>query len=143
MDRLTAEARSANMRAVRRRDTAPEMAVRRLLYSAGYRYRLHAKKLPGAPDIILQRYRVAVFVHGCFWHSHNCPRGRRPTSRSEFWNPKLDKNLERDRRSQAALRAAGWQVAVIWECRIPQGCRELLRSLNRARRRQATLSGRH
>ncbi|MFZ3236852.1 MAG: very short patch repair endonuclease [Stellaceae bacterium] len=115
-DKVPAAVRSKMMAAVRSKDTGPERAVRSALFSAGYRYRLHRRDLPGAPDIVLPRYRIAVFVHGCFWHGHDCPRGRRPASNVEFWNAKLDQNLARDRASRAALEAAGWTVATVWEC---------------------------
>lgn len=128
-DTVTPAIRSAMMAAVRGKDTGPERAVRAALLSAGYRYRLHRRDLPGAPDIVLSRFRVAVFVHGCFWHGHRCPRGRRPTSNIDFWNAKLDKNVARDRRNRAALRTAGWHVMVIWECSLAAGCRRLLRQL--------------
>jgi DNA mismatch endonuclease (patch repair protein) len=122
------------MAAVRGKNTIPEKIVRTALFSAGYRYRLHRRDLPGSPDITLPRFHMAVFVHGCFWHGHGCARGRRPTSKTEFWNPKLDKNMERDQHNQALLRAAGWDVVVIWECRIDEGCRELMRRLDDQRR---------
>jgi DNA mismatch endonuclease (patch repair protein) len=118
------------MSLVRGRDTLPERAVRSALFSAGYRYRLHRKDLPGSPDILLPKHRLAVLVHGCFWHGHNCPKGRRPTSNVEFWNDKLDRNLERDRRSKALLEADGWKVLIIWECEVAEGIASLLRGLS-------------
>lgn len=119
------------MAAVRGRDTKPEWAVRVLLFAAGYRYRLHRRDLPGSPDIVLPRYRVAVFVHGCFWHGHDCARGRRPTSNVDFWTAKLNGNIERDKRNQAALKSAGWRVIVIWACRIDKDYRKLSKLLER------------
>lgn len=116
MDRLTTEARSANMRAVRRKDTAPEMAVRRLLHATGYRYRLHAKKLPGSPDIVFPGRLKVIFVHGCFWHGHDCRAGQRPQSREDFWYPKIAKNQQRDAVALGALANLGWQTLCVWEC---------------------------
>jgi DNA mismatch endonuclease, patch repair protein len=133
-DKVIPEIRSKMMAAVRGKDTAPERAVRRALFAAGYRYRLHRVDLPGAPDIILPRFRVAVFVHGCFWHGHDCSRGGRPASNLEFWNRKLDANLARDRRNQAALRAAEWRVEIIWQCSLLAGCTRLLAYLDAMRR---------
>lgn len=104
------------MAQVRGKHTKPELLVRRVLFAAGFRYRLHSRKLPGNPDIVLPRYRTAVFVHGCFWHGHGCRRSRRPASNREFWDKKLDGNIARDRLAQDALREAGWNVEVIWEC---------------------------
>lgn len=129
------------MAAVRGKNTTPERTVRHALFAAGYRYRLHRRDLPGAPDITLPRFRTAIFVHGCFWHGHDCPRGRRPTSNTEFWNRKLDGNIKRDRQNQAALRATGWRVEVIWQCSLVAGCERLLGQLDAARR--STLSGRN
>ncbi len=117
------------MAAVRGKNTRPELAVRSALFRAGYRYRLHRRDLPGSPDIVLPRYRVVVFVHGCFWHGHDCPRGRRPASNVEFWNTKLERNVARDRASRAALEAAGWTVAVIWQCSAAHDTEHLLRRL--------------
>lgn len=114
------------MAAVRGKDTAPERAVRAALFSTGYRYRLHRRDLPGSPDIVLPRYCVAVFVHGCFWHGHDCLRGRRPASNVEFWNTKLDRNLARDRANRTALEAAGWTVVTVWECSIAHDIEHLL-----------------
>ena len=116
MDRLSPEQRSANMRAVRRSDTAPEMAVRRLLFRAGYRYRLHDGALPGRPDIVFNGRRKVVFVHGCFWHGHECPRGRLPKSRVDYWRARVDRNRQRDGRVLAELALVGWEALVVWEC---------------------------
>lgn len=117
MDRITPECRSANMRAVRSRNTKPELLVRRAVHRLGYRYRLHRSQLPGSPDLVFARLRMALFVHGCFWHSHpNCSKASTPTSNSEFWATKLKRNRERDIRAAMELRAMGWRVEVIWEC---------------------------
>ena len=122
------------MAAVRGKNTTPERTVRGALFAAGYRYRLHRRDLPGAPDIVLSRFRTAVFVHGCFWHGHDCPRGRRPSSNTEFWNRKLEGNVERDLQNQTALRNAGWRVEVIWQCSLAAGCERLLSQLDAMRR---------
>lgn len=116
MDRLTPEARSANMKAVRRQNTAPEMIVRRLLHAAGYRYRLHVKKLPGSPDIVFPGRQRAIFVHGCFWHGHDCRAGQRPQSRQEYWLPKIARNQERDADVLDKLSQIGWSAFVVWQC---------------------------
>jgi DNA mismatch endonuclease (patch repair protein) len=100
------------------KDTAPELAVRKILSELGMRYRLHAKELTGRPDIVNRARGFAIFVHGCFWHGHTCRRGARPTSNSTFWNAKLSRNKQRDRASVAALRKAGWHVVTIWECQL-------------------------
>ena len=112
--------RSRLMARVKSEDTAPELAVRHALWIRGYRYRLHAKGLPGRPDIVIPRYRVAAFVHGCFWHGcMQCDRGlRRPKSNAAFWEAKLADNRARDARNIAALRGLGWRVAVFWECTV-------------------------
>ncbi|MBF6150214.1 very short patch repair endonuclease [Nocardia nova] len=115
--RETAEQRSRTMRAVRSQDTAPEMTVRRFLHAAGLRYRLHDKGLPGKPDLVFPRRRVALFVHGCFWHQHpGCPAARRPATNTEYWTRKLDGNTARDARRVAELKSQGWIVITIWEC---------------------------
>ena len=121
--------RSAQMARVRGRDTKPELKVRRALHAAGLRYRLHDKKLPGRPDIVLPARRVAVFVHGCFWHRHpdpDCKLARLPKSRLDFWIPKLDGNRARDERKKAQLEALGWTVIEVWECGIGDAALELL-----------------
>jgi DNA mismatch endonuclease, patch repair protein len=105
------------MALVRSRDTKPEMRVRRALHAAGLRYRLHDRRLPGSPDLVFPSRRVALFVHGCFWHRHaGCSAARLPKSRLEFWEPKLEGNVSRDQRQREALEATGWTVLVVWEC---------------------------
>lgn len=115
-DKLTPERRSANMAKIRAKDTKPEMLVRRMVHALGARYRLHRKDLPGKPDLVFGPRRKVIFVHGCFWHLHSCRAGRIPTSRRDYWEPKLTRNRERDEAACAALEADGWQVLVIWEC---------------------------
>jgi DNA mismatch endonuclease (patch repair protein) len=111
------EQRSKNMAAIRSKHTKPEMRVRSLLHSFGYRFRLHRKDLPGRPDIILPKHRVAIFVNGCFWHSHTCRYGRVvPKTRAEFWATKRRNTVERDKRKSRELRAKGWRVVTVWEC---------------------------
>ena len=116
MDSVTREQRSANMAAVRGKDTRPELLVRRFLYGLGYRYRLHAKDLPGRPDIVFRKRHAVVFVNGCFWHGHDCPRGSAPASNVDFWQRKIGNNRERDDRVQQQLRKDGWRVLIVWEC---------------------------
>ncbi len=111
--------RSAVMRRVKGRDTGPEMTVRRLLTGLGARYRLHRKDLPGKPDIVMPGRRLAIFVHGCFWHGHDCARGARvPQQNRDYWLAKVGRNRERDIASGAALETAGWRVEVVWECEL-------------------------
>lgn len=113
----TPEQRSRTMRAVRSRDTGPEMIVRRFLHAAGLRYLLHDRRLPGSPDLVFPSRRIALFVHGCFWHQHpGCAAAKRPRTRLDYWIRKLDGNMERDQRRRAELEVAGWKVMVIWEC---------------------------
>ena len=105
------------MRAVRGKDTKPEMAVRRALHRLGLRFRLQQRDLPGRPDIVLPRHRLAVFVHGCFWHHHSaCPKATMPKTRVDFWSSKLEANQARDRRVESDLVEAGWRVLTVWEC---------------------------
>ena len=113
----TPEQRSRVMRAVKSRDTAPELAVRRLAHALGYRYRLHRRDLPGTPDLVFPSRRKVVFVHGCFWHGHDCPRGdRMPKTNADYWTAKIARNRERYERQQAELRLDGWRVLTVWEC---------------------------
>lgn len=107
------------MARVKSKGTKPEMVVRRLLFSMGYRYRLHDRSLPGSPDIIFRGRKKVIFVHGCFWHRHDgCPLARLPKSRLDFWIPKLEGNRERDTRTLHQLNSLGWDVLVIWECEL-------------------------
>ena len=117
-DSISSE-RSRNMAAIRGKDTAPEMAVRKMLHGMGLRFRLHRKDLPGRPDIVLPRHRTVVFVHGCFWHRHEgCRFTTTPKTRQEFWQAKFDGNVARDRRNQADLVQLGWRILVVWECEL-------------------------
>lgn len=106
------------MRCVSTKNTGPEKAVRSLLHRLGYRFRLHRKDLPGTPDIVFPSRHLALFVHGCFWHSHDCRIGKPPKSRLDYWLPKLQANHARDLRNAAALVAAGWHVEVVWQCEL-------------------------
>lgn len=118
-DRLSPEARSANMSKVGNKNTAPELLVRRLLHRAGYRFRLHRRDLPGSPDIVLPRWRTVVFVHGCFWHGHaGCRRSKLPSTRTEFWQAKVERNQERDAHAEHALTKLGYHVVTLWECEL-------------------------
>lgn len=130
VDTVTPTIRSRMMAAVKGRNTKPEVTVRKALHAAGYRFRLHRKDLPGRPDVVLPRHHVAVFVHGCFWHGHDCRRGRRPTSNAGFWDIKLARNVERDDAAADALATAGWVVVTIWECSLQAGIENLLAYLS-------------
>lgn len=118
MDTRTPQQRRRIMQAVKSRDTKPEIIVRRCLHSMGYRYRLHRKDLPGRPDIVFGSRRKAIFVHGCFWHRHDCAKGRLPKSRLNYWKPKLDENVIRDKTRLEELDELGWQTLVIWQCEL-------------------------
>ena len=119
MDSVSPERRSEIMGLIKAKNTRPELSVRRLLHRLGYRFRLHRKDLPGRPDIVLPKHRVAVFVHGCFWHRHpGCPQTRTPKSRVEFWVEKFLGNIRRDEAARRRLIEAGWRVLVIWECEL-------------------------
>lgn len=115
----SAEQRSRTMRAVKSRDTGPELVIRRLLHGAGYRFRLHRNDLPGKPDLVFPSRRKILFIHGCFWHGHDCARGARaPKNNADYWEAKIQRNKTRDVKNIAQLTAAGWGVLVIWECDI-------------------------
>lgn len=104
------------MASVRTKNTGPELAVRRILHGLGFRYRLHARELSGRPDIVLRPRKLAIFVHGCFWHGHDCAKGRAPKSRLDYWAPKLTANAARDAANVQALEQAGWRVLTVWQC---------------------------
>lgn len=128
-DRLSPEARSANMSRIRGKDTAPELRVRSTLHRLGYRFRLHRADLPGTPDLVLPRYGIAIFVNGCFWHRHpECKYAYTPKSRQEFWQAKFASNVERDALAIQGLEQLGWRTIVVWECEIrdPGSLAELL-----------------
>lgn len=118
MDHCSKQKRSEIMSRVGQRNTKPELSVRKFLFSQGFRYRINVKKLPGSPDIVLPKYRTAIFVHGCFWHGHSCRAGRRPRSNTDYWLPKITANIERDARKIAELQELGWRIFVIWQCEI-------------------------
>lgn len=116
---MTSEQRSRTMRAVKDRNTTPEMAVRRLLHRLGYRYRLHRNDLPGKPDVVFSPRRKVIFVHGCFWHGHTCKRGNRmPATNTDYWRSKIARNIERYSYQVAKLEASGWVVFTLWECEL-------------------------
>jgi len=116
-DVFTTQERSAVMRNVRGRDTRPEIQVRSLTHGLGYRFRVCRCDLPGKPDLVFVSRRKVIFVHGCFWHGHRgCVQAERPSSNTDYWHRKLDRNIARDRRNAAALRRGGWCVLVVWEC---------------------------
>lgn len=123
MDIWSEEKRSAVMAKIKSKDTKPEWIVRRYLYSRGYRYRKNVKGLPGTPDIVLRKYGVVIFIHGCFWHGHEVD-GHIPHSHSDFWKKKIERNKQRDERNKAALLKMGWKVMTIWECQLKPATRE-------------------
>ena len=119
MDRLSKERRSWNMGRIRSENTTPEIRVRSVLHRLGFRFRLHLKGLPGRPDIVLPKWRHAIFVHGCFWHRHaSCQFSYMPKSRTEFWTAKFEGTIQRDQAAERALRDSGWKVTIVWECEI-------------------------
>lgn len=127
MDIVDITTRSRMMAGILSRNTKPEMIVRRYLHGFGYRYRLHRKDLPGKPDLVLPKYKLAIFVHGCFWHRHSgCMYATTPSSREDFWSDKLNKNAIRDRNQIASLSSDGWRVIVVWEC----GLKHLLNEIH-------------
>jgi DNA mismatch endonuclease (patch repair protein) len=122
MDVLTPNQRRTNMRRIRGKDTAPELLLRRGLHAAGLRFRLHVRDLPGRPDMVFPRHRAAVFVHGCFWHGHNCPL----FTRRDFWSAKIAGNRARDSRNRDSLVEEGWRVLTVWECSLKGSARRPL-----------------
>jgi len=117
-DIVDAATRSRMMSGIRSTNTKPEIHIRRLLHHQGFRYRLNVRDMPGKPDIVLPRFRAVLFVHGCFWHGHDCQFFRLPSTRSDFWQTKINRNRDNDLKAKKALAAAGWRVAIIWECAI-------------------------
>ncbi|WP_375205438.1 very short patch repair endonuclease [Hyphococcus sp.] len=118
-DVFTKEKRSEVMRAVKGRDTKPEVALRKKLHALGFRYRLNVKDLPGKPDLVFPKYKTAVFVHGCFWHGHQCKRGnRQPKQNADYWKEKIARNKARDKKNAKELEKLGWRVITVWECEL-------------------------
>lgn len=117
-DIVTPEVRSRMMSGIRGRDTRPELAIRRGLHGRGFRFRLHAADVPGKPDLVLPRFHAAIFVHGCFWHHHDCHLFRMPSTRPEFWTQKIEGNVRRDQIVREQLEATGWRCLVVWECAL-------------------------
>lgn len=128
VDKLNSQKRSENMRRIRSRHTGPEIAIRRLVHSLGFRFRLHSSQLPGKPDLVFASRKKVIYVHGCFWHMHStCREGRVPSSRTEYWKPKLERTVQRDAGHLKEIKRMGWRALVIWECN--------LRKLDRVERR--------
>lgn len=135
-DRLTKARRSWNMSRIKGKDTGPERLVRSMLHQMGFRFRLHVKRLPGRPDIVLSRYRTVVFVHGCFWHRHRgCKNCTTPTNNRDFWVSKLNGNAARDRKHAKMLAGMGWRAIVVWECEVERGLEHLRARLRQSLRR--------
>lgn len=116
------------MQNVQTKNTAPEIKLRSLLHRDGFRFRVNRKDLPGKPDIVLPKYKAVIFVHGCFWHGHDCRRGQRPQTNTDFWNQKIDKNIERDKKDITLLENLGWRVLIVWECEIKKKNEDVLLS---------------
>lgn len=118
VDVVDSETRSRMMSGIKAKNTRPEVLVRKILHAEGFRFRIHVGALPGKPDIVLPKYKVAIFVHGCFWHGHSCRYFKVPKTRTEFWLDKINKNTERDRGHMLKLQNQGWRVLIIWECAV-------------------------
>jgi DNA mismatch endonuclease (patch repair protein) len=127
MDIWTKQKRSEVMSKIRSKNTKPEILLRSALFRLGFRFRIHKKELPGKPDIVLPKYKTAIFVHGCFWHYHkDCREGRIPNTNSKFWKEKLERNIKKDEDHILKLKAIGWKVLVIWECEIEKDIETIL-----------------
>lgn len=132
MDRLTKEERSINMSKIRSKDTLPEIRIRKALWRMGYRYRLHYKQLPGKPDIVITKQKIVVFVHGCFWHRHeNCIEASRPKTNSKYWEAKINKNIERDKKHQEEIGKMGYNIFIVWECEVKKDIKENIKLMNK------------
>jgi DNA mismatch endonuclease (patch repair protein) len=129
MDVVDRATRSRMMAGIRSKNTKPEISIRRRLHGLGFRYRLHGRGLPGKPDIVLPRYGAVVFVHGCFWHGHDCRFFKEPKTRAEFWRAKIESNRANDRKHQATLMGKGWRVATVWECAVRKDADEAVARL--------------
>jgi DNA mismatch endonuclease (patch repair protein) len=125
VDIVDSATRSRMMAGIRGRNTKPEILIRSLLHRQGFRFRLHVRNIPGKPDMVFPRYRAVIFVHGCFWHGHDCPLFKWPGTRPEFWREKIGRNQSNDYRTRTALITAGWRVGVVWECAIRGASKDL------------------
>lgn len=123
-DNHSKEVRSRNMSHIRSTNTKPEVIVRKYLFSKGFRYRKNVRTLPGSPDIVLPKYRTVIFVNGCFWHMHDCPDFVWPSSNREYWNKKINSNVERDKMNHDLLENLGWRIITVWECQLKNECFE-------------------
>ena len=131
IDTLTQERRSWNMSRIRGKDTKPEMLLRSLLHKKGFRFRVHDKRLPGKPDIVLPRYKTVIFVHGCFWHRHpGCRYAYTPKSRKKFWIKKFENTIQRDEKQSALLKDSGWNLIVVWECELKKDCHNVAQKVS-------------
>lgn len=130
-DHVDSRARSAIMAKVKSRDTGPEMEVRRALHKAGHRFQLHRADLPGRPDLVFPRHRIALFVHGCFWHWHGCKRSRMPKSNVDYWTKKIDRNVKRDSQARSELNSLGWKWEIVWECEVASGVKHISAELSK------------
>lgn len=124
-DKISVEQRSRIMSRIRSKNTKPEIIVRKYLHNLGYRFRLHDKKLPGKPDIVMKKHKTAIQVRGCFWHQHGCKFSNVPKSNKSYWTPKLKKNKERDKQNDKKLKKLEWKLIVIWECKINKKLNEI------------------
>lgn len=146
-DTLTPQQRSERMSRIRSKDTKPELVVRKAVWAAGFRYRLHAIGSPGRPDLVFKSLRCVVFVHGCYWHGHSCQKGRIPQTNSSFWKNKFEANKARDRRTRHWWRREGWKVIIVWECSLSteakraQTLRRLVGDLGKARQMHQGAAG--
>jgi DNA mismatch endonuclease, patch repair protein len=132
VDRLTSEHRSWNMSRIRGKNTGPERQLRSLLHQAGFRFRLHQANLPGKPDLVLPRYRTAIFVHGCYWHRHpGCRNATTPATRTDFWLTKFQGTIERDRRAIENLTKMGWRIITVWECELARDADAIVHEIGR------------
>lgn len=132
MDIVPSHVRSRMMASIRSKNSRPELVIRRYLHANGFRFRLHKRDLPGRPDLVLPRWKVVVFVHGCFWHGHaGCRYFRWPATRVDFWKKKISLNVERDRRAEDSLRTLGWRLAIVWECALREKPDSALGDLSR------------
>lgn len=140
-DNHTKEIRSKNMSHIRSINSKPEEIVRKYLFSQGFRYRKNVRKLPGCPDIVLAKYKTVIFVNSCFWHKHDCPRFVWPSSNQDYWEPKILRNVERDKRNVALLEESGWNVVIVWECELKKAvCAQTLEQLVNKIRKNCTIN---